>query len=148
MTYCSACGVQNEDGSLFCANCGSKLDSPSQQLGGQKAIDQNPQYQSPPQYTDNQSHNQDSNLYQSNSPNYSSQANYGNQPSAYSAQQYGQPYSQYPIEDRVSFWIYIVSFLFFPAGLILYFSNRQQKPKAAKNIMILTIVGFFFLWVF
>ncbi|MFV2015520.1 MAG: zinc-ribbon domain-containing protein [Candidatus Heimdallarchaeota archaeon] len=150
MIFCSACGAQNEDGSVFCSNCGTKLEVSQQQPTQQKSDPyQSTQFQSSPQknqYVDDQSYGYDKNLYQNNPTQYDTQQNYGQRPVAYGKSRYGQPYDQFTYEDRVHPGLYILAFIFFPIGLILYFSNKRQKPKSARNLLILSIIGIF-LWI-
>ncbi len=148
--FCPACGVQNEEGSVFCANCGTKFSNSQHQSESYE----NTQYQNTPQkpqYTDNQIYGRDSALYQNNTPQSNKQQSYRQQPETYGGSQYGQPrpqpYGDYPVEDRISPLIFVLSFFIFPLGLILYFANKRQKPRSAKNLLIVTIMGFFIFFV-
>lgn len=149
--FCPACGVQNDEGSVFCANCGTKFTNSQHQSESYE----NTQYQNipqKPQYTDNQTYGYDKALYQNNPPQSNVQQSYRQQPERYGSRQYGQPvsqpYGQYPVEDRISPILFVLSFFIFPLGLVLYFSNKQQKPRSAKNLLTATIIGFFIIWVF
>lgn len=143
--FCPACGVQNDEGSVFCANCGTKFSNSQHQSEYYQNTPQKPQY------TDNQTNDYDKALYQNNPPQSNRQQSYRQQPETYGGRQYGQPrpqpYGHYPVEDRISPLLFVLSFFIFPLGLILYFSNKRQKPRSAKNLLIITIIGFFIIFV-
>ena len=139
MAFCSSCGVQNEDGSMFCSNCGNRFESSSEQPAKhipnyEDQSNSSPPPQQPQYYDGNQNYPQPQHNQQQYSGSYQP-------PTAY-----GQPYGMVPIEDRLSIILYIVSFLFFPIGIIVFFANRRSRPNSAKNIAITTVLGFILLW--
>ena len=138
--YCPECGTKADPDLKFCGNCGSSIQSepvkpvekapekPSGYQPPQQGYQQPPQqgYQQPPQQGYQQPPQQG---YQQ--PGYQG----GYQPGQGSAYQ-GMQLDEFPV------WYYICSFFFFPLGIILYFTNKDTKPQASKNILIVTAISF------
>lgn len=150
MVFCESCGVQNEEGSLFCFNCGTQQNSspekPAKQLSNSDAqFNSRSIDQQKPKYVNHQVQYSNQDIYQNQPPPQYNQPQYS---SSYPSQNgYDQSnFSQYPLEDKINPILYILSFLFFPIGLIVFFANKQTKPQAAKNIAVVTVIGF--LWWF
>ncbi|OLS24457.1 MAG: hypothetical protein HeimC2_22630 [Candidatus Heimdallarchaeota archaeon LC_2] len=141
--YCSSCGMQNEDGSMFCSNCGNTLDSssgqPAKQLSNYNESSYSAQPPHQPSYVENQS-NQDyifqnqQQQQQYNQPQLS--GSYQGQDS-YRQSHYGPPM----IQDKINPLLYVLIVFFFPIGILLFFANRRTKPQSAKNIAIATVIG-------
>jgi hypothetical protein len=156
MIFCPGCGVQNDEGSRFCSNCGTIIEradeKPAKTVSenyGQPMNQGSPQN---PQYANNIDYSEENHLYQNQPPQYMPQTQQRNQPVTYQQQQqysgypapHSQQYGAYPVEDKVNPLLYLIA-LFFPIGILLYFANRRQKPRSARNFLTAAIIGFFLL---
>ncbi len=146
LMYCPECGVNNDEGALFCSNCGAKLDAsaakpaapisstPTTPSPGVPPANQ-PGYQQPPP-----GYGQPG--YQQSPPGYG-QPGYQQPPPGY-----GQPgyqsgnvaYQPYQMDHIDTIW-YICAFFIFPIGFIMWFTNKDTKPKSAKNMLIIAVIS-------
>ncbi|MHA2031104.1 MAG: zinc ribbon domain-containing protein [Candidatus Kariarchaeaceae archaeon] len=150
MVFCPGCGVQNDEGAKFCSNCGTTMDTVSQQSVNTVPVSYNQDSPQNPQYVNNTNYGNQSNLYQNNPPQHGQRTTYDrdqgmHQPTGYAQPRgYDQHSGMYPVEDKVNPFLYILA-LFFPIGIMLYFTNRREKPRSARNFLIAAFIGFFIL---
>lgn len=109
--YCPKCNSYVADGNRFCGSCGAEISSSPSETNSPAAPDQP----------------------------------YGN--TQYSYQQNGQPYNNYgynqpPVEENESTTIYkVLSFLWPVVGIIIYFIDRDKRPKRAKDCLKFSIIS-------
>jgi hypothetical protein len=141
MSYCPECGVKSDPNSQFCGSCGSSI-----QAGPSKPVKQAPQepsgYQQPPQQPSGyqQPPTQPSG-YQQPPQQTSGYQQPGYQQPGYQAG-YGQGSTYQGMQlDEFPVWYYICAFFIFPVGIIVWATNKDIKPQASKNILIVTAVS-------
>lgn len=117
--FCGQCGTENDDGAAFCQNCGVSLKAPSSVPSSSEQPIQSSQYDQ-------------------------------SQPRQYPPRQdsYQQGYGQYPLgagyyqPDEIHPVAYVCAFCVPIAGIVIWALKRNEKPKSAKNILIVSIIGF------
>lgn len=121
MAFCQSCGQQNAENSTFCAACGAPMLSaaatPEQQTQQQQQTYQQQTYQQP--YQQQQTYQQP---YQQQNPYYNQQ-----QPNGY--------YQQPMVEDKAESGLCVLCFFFWIVGVVLYATNKKEKPNAAKTYL-------------
>ncbi len=122
MAYCQSCGQQNAENSTFCAACGAPMLSaaptPTEQQTQQQQPYQQQTYQQPYQQQQQQTYQQP---YQQQNPYYN--------------QQQPNYYQQPMVEDKAESGLCVLCFFFWIVGVVLYATNKKEKPNAAKTYL-------------
>ena len=119
--FCPECSTNNTDDAQYCVNCGMNLSKARQHVQSNKTMFQNQSivdYDQPYQFEEQ---------HRTHSPIID------NLEDARIADH----------RDQISSTYLIISFLFFPIGIVLWSLNQQNKPESAKNILAASVAGFF-----
>lgn len=133
--HCQVCGAEVPEGTTFCPNCGSKVDS-AQAANAPQQQQYVLQSQQPP------AAQPASGQPQYSQPQYQ-QPQYAQQPPQ-PQPQYAQPPYQQPqyVNDSGSFGWAVLGFFIPLVGLILYLVWKNEKPLSAKKAGVGALVGF------
>ncbi len=129
MNFCPECGTKSDPNSQFCGNCGSSIQTESskpvekaQPTGYQQPSTKPSGYQQPPQQG-----------YQQPPQQGYQQTGYQSMPGA---TYQGAQLDEFPV------WYYICAFFIPLVALTIWATNKDTRPTASKNIIIVTAIGF------
>ena len=128
---CNKCGAEVPDGTKYCMNCGAELEAQPQ-----------------PEQTYTNTSDSGAVSPQQNTNQVPPQTNGGAIPPQQSGSYrmpYGAPYApapQPPKEEKANVWLVILSVLFPIAGLIIFFVDKDAKPKNAKACGLGALISF------